>query len=212
MSFCSRWFSSDQEVVRVLLGARHAVDVGLEARRQLALGHVRRQLSRELRRVLEREVLGRRLEEEIKRIEHRHLGNQIDFDAERGGLVREDQTRQVVGLWILLPVDEMGRGLDAHRIAEDAGARVRGGTQPDDLRTQIDGSVVPVMGHVVQRDVDGHSRLQGWHEQGMPKNSGNDTRARATDAGCVDFSGLGAVGLNEGRPAFRIRPAPGSRG
>ena len=112
----------DQEVVGVLLRARHAVDVLLEQRRQFALSHVRGQLGRQFGLVLEGKILGRRLQEEVERVQHRHLGDQIDLDAERRGLVGEHQPRKIVGLRVLLPVDEVGGGLDAHRIAQDARA------------------------------------------------------------------------------------------
>ena len=44
----------------------------------------------------ERKLLGVRLEEEVERIEHRHLGDQVDLDAQLVGLLREDQPREVV--------------------------------------------------------------------------------------------------------------------
>ena len=57
--------------------------------------------------VAERELLGVRLEEEVERVEHRHLGDQVDLDAQLARALREDQARQVVGLRVLLPVDEV---------------------------------------------------------------------------------------------------------
>ena len=43
----------------------------------------------------------------IKWVEYRHLGYQINFDAELFGLFRKNQARQVIRLWVLLPVNEM---------------------------------------------------------------------------------------------------------
>ena len=157
----------DQEVVGVPARAGHRLDVLREQRRELAANEVRSKLAGELGLVGERKVFGRGLEEEIERVEHRHLGHQIDLDAKRRGLVGEDQPGEVVGLRVLLPVDEVGRRLHPHRIAQDAGARMRRWTQPDDLRTEVNRPVVPVVGHVVERDMDGHSGLQEPQDQGL---------------------------------------------
>ena len=150
----------DQEVGGLLLLARNAVEVFLEQRRELTLDPVGREFVDQVLVVLEGKVLGRGLEKEVEGVEHRHLGDQVDLDAEARGLVREHQPRHVVGLRILLPVDEVRGRLDTHRVAEDAGARVWRRAQADDLRSEVDRPVVPVVGHVVQRDVDGHAGLQ----------------------------------------------------
>ena len=65
---------------------------------------------REPRLVGERKRLGRRLEEEVERIDHRHLGDQIDVDGELARLLRKDEAREVVAVRILLPVEEVLRG------------------------------------------------------------------------------------------------------
>ena len=191
----------DQKVVhrRLLAGKTLAarVEVGLEMWRGLGLRHVRRQFGLNLRGVLERIVLGRRLQKKVERVEHRHLGHQIDLDAERGGLVRKHQTRQVVRLRVLLPVDEVGGRFDPHRVAQDAGARMRRRTQTHDLWTQVDGPVVAVVRHMVQRDVDGHSGLQGGHEQEVPEKRVNKMK----ESRC----------LPRRRRNLRTEPAPGSR-
>ena len=106
------------------------------------------------------EGLGVGFEEEIEGIDHRHLGPQIDLDAQFARLFREDEARQIVGLRVLLPVDEMRGRRDLQRIGEDRRARVRRRAQADDLRRERDRAVVAVMGDVVESDLDGHSRLQ----------------------------------------------------
>ena len=146
----------DQEVAGLALLARDAVEVLLERRCRGRLDHVRCQLMRQRRFVLERKILRRRLEKEVERVEHRHLGHEVDLDAERRGLVGEHQPREVVRLRVLLPVDEMLFGLDPHRVAQDAGSRMRRRAQAHDLRAEGDRPVVAVVGHVVERDVDGH--------------------------------------------------------
>ena len=86
----------DQKIVGVLFGARNAGDIGLEAWRQRRLDKERCQLGGQRFVVAERKIIGRRLEKEVERVEHRHLGHQVDLDPKRRGLVREHQPRQVV--------------------------------------------------------------------------------------------------------------------
>lgn len=62
--------------------------------------------------VTEREFFGRRLEEEVERIDHRQLGDQVDLDRQLSRALGEHRAGQVVAVRILLPVQEMGRGLD----------------------------------------------------------------------------------------------------
>ncbi len=77
--------------------------------------------------VAERIVLRARLEEEIERIEDRHLRDQIHFDGELGGRFGKDEAREIVGLRILLPVDEVVLGLDlsANRRESACGSAAR---------------------------------------------------------------------------------------
>jgi hypothetical protein len=56
----------------------------------------------------------------------------------------------------LLPVDEMLFWGNFQRVAQDAGAGVRSGAEPDDLRAEINGAVVAVLGAVMEGDVYGH--------------------------------------------------------
>ena len=148
-----------QEVDGPLLGARDAVDQRLEARRQLALGQVGRQVVLGAGGVLEREVLGLGFEEEVERVVDRHLGDQVDGDGEFGGFLGEDQAGQVVGERVLLPVVEVLHRLHAQRVAQDGGAAVRRGPQADDLGRQADATVVAVARDVVEGDVNGHEQF-----------------------------------------------------
>ncbi len=123
-----------QEVDRPLLGDVDRVDQGAQPRRQRFAGQVRRQVVTQRRLVAERVVLRRRLEEEVERVVDRHLGHQVDGDAEVVGLVGEDQPRKVVGERILLPVDEVPAGLDPQRVRQDRRAAVRRRAQPHHRR------------------------------------------------------------------------------
>ena len=55
----------------------------------------------------ERMFFGVVLNEKIKRVDHRHVGDEIDVDCEVRDLFVEDDPGQKVPVWILLPVDEM---------------------------------------------------------------------------------------------------------
>ena len=100
------------------------------------------------------------LQEEVEGIDDRHLGHQVDLDAELPGRLRKDQTGEIVALGILLPIDEMLLRADLERIGEDAGPGMGAGPQADDVRSETDQSVVVIVGDVVEGDVDGHAFLQ----------------------------------------------------
>ena len=180
MSFQSRWLMATRKsFVRSLfifgnfepflicapLGfAQHlATDGGeilREVRRQPAFALERREFVIERRIVVEGKFFRLRFEEEIERIQHRHLGDQIHLHAEFARGLVKDEPRGVIRLRVLHPVDEMLFRRDAERIAQNPRARMRRGPQPDDLRAEIDQPVVLVMGLVVERDVNGHSDLR----------------------------------------------------
>ncbi len=136
--------------------ATDAVQIRLKSRGQRQFFEVRRQLALLFAGVGERDVLGVGLEEEVERIEHSHLGDQIDFDAKLVGLFREDQARQVIALRVLLPVDEMVFRQDFQRIRQHACAAMGGRAQANDLRTQFDRAVVAIMRDMVQGNMNRH--------------------------------------------------------
>ena len=53
-------------------------------------------------------------------------------------------------------MDEMIPPGDPLGMAEDAGPGMRSGSKPHDVGSVRDGSVVPIVGEMVERDVDGH--------------------------------------------------------
>src|ERR1022692_3182454 len=61
--------------------------------------------------VHEGEMLRVWFEKKVERVEYGGLRNQVYFDAQFGRLVGEGQARQIVCFGILLPVDEMFRGM-----------------------------------------------------------------------------------------------------
>ena len=95
-------------------------------------------------------------QEEVEGIDDRHFGDQIDLHQKLAGLFREYKAREIIGLRVLLPIQEMLLGRDLQGIAEDRRAAMRRGAQADNLRRQIDQLVVGVMRAVGERDLDGH--------------------------------------------------------
>ena len=82
-------------------------EVFLEQRLAAEHDQVRREVALLRALVAERKGLRVRLEEEVERVEHRHLGDQVHLDAQLVGLLREHEAREVVSLRVLLPVDEV---------------------------------------------------------------------------------------------------------
>ena len=110
--------------------------------------------------VAERKALGVGLEEEIERVDDRHLHHEVDLDLELARALRKGEAGEVVRLWVLLPVDEVLRGRDAQGVRQHAGARVRSRPQPHDLGSQHHRAVVAVVRDVVEGDVDRHGQAR----------------------------------------------------
>ena len=108
-------------------------------------------------RKFERPLVRVRFDEEIERIDHLHVGEQIDVDGEFVGLLRKDVTRQPIAVRVLLPVHEVLRRRHRQRVARNAGAAVRRRPQPDDLRPEADRPVIGVAGGVMESDEDRHA-------------------------------------------------------
>ena len=83
-----------------MVGRGAAVDAARGTRRSSGVaGALRRygaSSTQQLGLVRERKLLGARLEEEVERVEDRHLGDQVDLDLNSRRLLREHQPRQVV--------------------------------------------------------------------------------------------------------------------
>ncbi len=106
--------------------------------------------------ILERYVLGVRFQEEVERVVDRHLGHEIDLDAELPDPLGEREPGHVVALRILLPVDEVLVRLDAQGIGQDRRPAMRRRSQPNELRREPDKPVVPIVGDVREGDVNRH--------------------------------------------------------
>ena len=146
----------DQEIDGVAAIAR---DRGEERRqagsRRLGV-EIGPQLLRELGGIGERKAVGERLDEEVERIDHRHVGQEIDGDGELAGLLRKHEARQPVSVRVLLPIHEMLGRRHLERIAHDAGAAVRRRPQPDDLGPEPDRPIVLVPRDMMETGEDRH--------------------------------------------------------
>ena len=100
-----------------------------------------------------------RIDEKIEGVVHRHLGDEIDFDAKSAHWIRKRQARDIVALRILLPVDEMARRLDAHGIRDDGRAAVRSRAQPDELLRHGDRTIVAIVCYMSERDLNRHAPI-----------------------------------------------------
>ncbi len=151
----------DEEVDRVDSGLEAAAPEVVEPLREQRAGGlllaIRRELGGELGGVVEREVLGPVLDEEVERVDDGHVGNQIDRHRQRLRLLGKDQPRDVVPVGVLLPVDEVRLGLDAQGVAVDRRAAMRRRAQPHLVRREAHRPVEGVPGPVVEGDADGHA-------------------------------------------------------
>jgi hypothetical protein len=141
--------------------------------------------------VRERILLGVRLEEEVERIEHRHLGDQVDLDAELVCLLGEYEPAEVVSLRILLPVDEMLGRSDFERVRKNARAAVGRRTQTDYLRPERDQPVVPIVRDVIECDMNGHAGILHRTPVSHGRTKLRHFRARGTTA--MRLPGLSAL-------------------
>ena len=109
----------DQHVDGALLAAQHAVEQGTHARPDRRDPAERRQFLLQHRVVGEGPVLGFRFQEEVERVDRRHVGDEIDGDVEMRDALGEHDAGEVVALRVLLPVEEMRLRLDLQRIGQD---------------------------------------------------------------------------------------------
>ncbi len=150
---------ANQHVDRFLAGSdrrAEALEPGREQRPRRRGFEKWNQLLREGRRIRERREFGVRLDEEVERIDHRHVGREVDADVEAIGGLREHEPRDPIAVGILLPVQEVMFGLDIERIAQDRRAAMRRGPQPDFVRPQPNVAIEAVRRAVLEGNANGH--------------------------------------------------------
>ena len=120
---------------------------------------IRRKLVPQVGRIGEREFLRIRFGEEVERVEHLEIGEEIDNDRELGGLFGKDETRQPIAVRVLLPVHEVLARGDVERVARHARAAVRRRPQTDHLRAEVDRAIILIARGVMETDQDRHRTL-----------------------------------------------------
>ena len=100
-----------------------------------------------------------RIDEKIEGVVHRHLGDEIDFDAKSAHWIRKRQARDIVALRVLLPVHEMVGRLDAQGIRDDGRAAVGCRAQPDELLRHGNRTIVAIVRYMVERDLNRHALI-----------------------------------------------------
>ena len=106
--------------------------------------------------VIERPAIEVVFDEEVERIDHRHVGDQIDRDLKVIRRLRERQTGRSDCRMDPVANSEMIARLDRQTVGIDRRAGVVGRTQPNQLRPKLNRSVVAILGFVVQGDANGH--------------------------------------------------------
>ncbi len=147
----------DDEVDGALLAAIHLGQPRRQAGAQRLELAERRDLLGQRRVVGERPGLGRGLQEEVERVDDRHVGHEVDRDLELPGLFREHQPREVIALRVLLPVDEVLRWGDFQRVGQHGRPRMRRRSEPNDLGPQGHQPVIRIGRSMMQRDLDTHA-------------------------------------------------------
>ena len=115
------------------------------------------EIERELRFVDERECLRRFLDEEVERVDHGQVGDEVDRDVEQLRRLRKHEPGHEVAERILLPVDEVLARRDAQAVGQNRCPAVRRGTQPDHLRIDLNRAVETVCRAMFDADVNAHS-------------------------------------------------------
>ena len=136
---------ADEKVDGSHAGGPNGCEVVGEARRERVGPEERLELTELPVVVDERQMFRRLVDEEVERVVDRHLGDEIDLDAELADRLGERQPCDVVALRVLLPVHEVPIRFDAHRVRENRGAAMRRRTQTNELRRQRDGPIVAVV-------------------------------------------------------------------
>jgi len=112
--------------------------------------------------VRERGTLRRFLDEEVERIDHGHLGHEVDLDPQLADRIGEDEPGQIVAVGVLLPVEEVGAGFDAQRVATNGDPAMGRGPQPDDVGQERDQPVIAVGRLVIESDENWHGESMSW--------------------------------------------------
>ena len=147
----------DQKIDGVARLARNRLHQFLQPRARRLRIDEGRQILAQVGGEFERPLVGVGLDEKVERIDHFHVGEQIDRDGKFGCLLGKHEARQPIAVRVLLPVHEMLGRRHVERVTRDAGAAMRRRPQPYDLRAEADRPVIGVVRCVMEADEDRHA-------------------------------------------------------
>ena len=163
---------------------------------------VRGKILERIRFVPEREVCRVVFQEEVERVEDSQFRNEINvYDEGLGGLGK-DESRQIITVRILLPVEEMFPRLNLQGVAADCRPAMGRGPQSYNMGGQSYQTVVFVACPMVQCDANAHTRCSFpvGHAGQWGKINQNGTEIRI----------FGAEGLPKGGNSPLSTPKPGN--
>ena len=146
-----RLIETDEEIDGAFAHITELLNEGIEQRALCIDIEISGEIGRDLRCICERPILCIILNEEVERIDHDEVGDQVNRNRKLVGPLRKNQPCQPVAVRILLPVDEVVFGRDAQRIVVDRSPAVRCGPQTYYLGTEQDRLVVTIARLMVQR-------------------------------------------------------------
>src|SRR5207237_1588940 len=191
----------DEEIHGLARTSREGSEERLQPRAGGLPPQVRAQVRLERALVLERPLSRVVLDEEIEGVEGGERRDQVHGHDELTHLAGEHHARLPVAERVLLPVQEVGPGLDFERVRDDRGPGVRRGPQSDGLGRQGDEPVVPVGRAMTERDLYAHGspRKGASHvpEQQPVFFSIHPSAAPVSSAGDRLFSSTTALGVPE---------------
>ena len=132
------------------------IEKGLEPRSGRLGSAIDNEIRSQVLAIFEWPGFGAFLDEEVERIVHRHVGDDVDLYLQFGDEFGEDVAGEPVAVRILLVVHEVLRRRHLERMRNHAGAAVRGGAKANDLRPKRNGAVVFVMRQMVDGGADRH--------------------------------------------------------
>ena len=97
----------DDEIDRPRLRAVEPVEESLKKRTGRLRRPVDDEVGPQVLAIVERPALGVLLDEEVERVVHRHVGDDVDLDLELGDEFRKDVAGEPVAVRVLLVVHEM---------------------------------------------------------------------------------------------------------
>ena len=145
---------TDQKIDGAYPVARQRRQVLAEARRRRLHHQIRRQLATLGRLIFEGKMLGVIVQKEVEWIEHRHLGHQVDLDAQLAGRVGDHDAGEVVGLGSCCQLMKCSAGVMRWEYDRMRALLCGAGRSRITLRPERHPPVIAIMSDMIQCDVN----------------------------------------------------------